>query len=326
MTKLSVLDLMMIGEGKTFADTLADASMLARHVEQHGYERYWIAEHHDMPGVASSATAVLIGHLAAATRTLRVGAGGIMLPNHSPLMVAEQFATLAALHPDRIDLGLGRAAGAGGPSVRALRGGAAPRDFEQDIDVLSDYLQDNGRQPVRGIPGCYDIPLWMLGSSTQSAELAARLGMPYVFASHFAPRLLTEALALYRNTFQPSATLKHPYVIAGVNAIAADSMEEAEFVASSHFQWVHRFYEGLPCPLPRPQDGYMQRLSAEERRGPGGTLACTVIGDREEVGIWLRQFVAQTGADELIVDARIYDAAARCRSYQIVKESLADKE
>jgi luciferase family oxidoreductase group 1 len=324
VTKLSVLDLMMIGEGKTFTDTLADAGMLARHVEQHGYQRYWIAEHHDMPGVASSATALLIGHLAAATSTLRVGAGGIMLPNHSPLMVAEQFATLATLHPGRIDLGLGRAAGAGGASVRALRGGAAPRDFEQDIGVLSDYLQDNGRQPVRGIPGRYDIPLWMLGSSTQSAELAARLGMPYVFASHFSPRLLMEAIALYRENFQPSEALKQPYVIAGVNAIAAESTEEAEFIASSHFQWVHRLYDGLPCPLPRPQDGYLQRLSDEERQGPGGTLGCTVVGDRQQVGAWLRQFVARTGAHELIVDARIHDPLARCRSYQIVKETMSE--
>jgi luciferase family oxidoreductase group 1 len=324
MTKISVLDLMMIGEGKTFADTLADAAMLARHVEQYGYQRYWIPEHHDIPGVASSATAVLIGHLAATTTSLRIGTGGVMLPNHSPLMVAEQFATLAALYPGRIDLGLGRAAGAAGASVRALRVGAAPRDFELDIEVLSDYLQDNGRQPVRGIPGRHDVPLWLLGSSTQSAELAARLGLPYVFASHFAPRLLKESLAFYRNYFQPSAMLSQPYVIAGINAFAADSIEEAEFVASSHFQWVHRFYDGLPCPLPRPQQGYMQRLSAEERRGPGGALACTVIGDREEVGIRLRQFVADTGADELIVDARIYDPVARSRSYQIVKESIAD--
>jgi luciferase family oxidoreductase group 1 len=190
--------------------------------------------------------------------------------------------------------------------------------------VLSDYLLDNGHQPVRGIPGRHELPLWMLGSSTQSAQLAARLGMPYVFASHFAPHMLLEAIALYRKHFQPSATLQQPYVIAGVNAFAADKTEEAQFIASSHFQWVHRFYEGMPCPLPRPQEGYMQRLSAEERRGPGGALTCSVIGDRAEVGTWLRQFVARTGADELIIDARIHDPAARCLSYQIVKEALAD--
>lgn len=188
MTALSVLDLMMVGEDKTFTDTLNDAVALARHVETHGYKRYWVAEHHDLPGIASSATTLLVQHLAAATRTLRVGSGGIMLPNHSPLMVAEQFGTLATLFPGRIDLGIGRAPGSAGAAIRALRGDASERDFTQDIRHVQDYLADNGHQPVRAIPGPHDVPLWLLGSSMNSADLAAKLGLPYAFASHFAPR------------------------------------------------------------------------------------------------------------------------------------------
>ncbi|QIB52316.1 LLM class flavin-dependent oxidoreductase [Pseudomonas sp. OIL-1] len=323
MTKLSVLDLMMIGEDKGFADTLAEARMLARHVEKHGYERYWIAEHHDLPGIASSATTLLISDLAAATSTLRVGAGGIMLPNHSPLMVAEQFATLATLYPGRIDLGLGRAAGAAGPTIRALRGDASERDFEQDIRVLSDYLQNNGRQPVRGIPGKHDIPLWILGSSMNSADLAARLGLPYSFASHFAPHFLKDAVAHYRANFKPSAVLDQPYVIAGINVFAADTEQDAQYHASSHFHWVNMLYRGRPGPLPLPQEDYLQRISASERNALQQATAYTAMGDVDQVGEWLRRFIAISEADELIIDARIHDPAARCRSYQLAAEALS---
>lgn len=322
MTKLSVLDLMMIGAGKGFADTLADARQLARHVEQHGYKRYWVAEHHDLPGIASSATALLVGDLAAATTTLRVGAGGIMLPNHSPLMVAEQFATLETLYPGRIDLGLGRAFGAAGPSVRALRGDASERDFEQDIHILSDYLQDNGRQPVRSIPGGQNIPLWILGSSLSSAELAARLGLPYSFASHFAPGFLMGALAHYRANFKPSAALDKPHVMAGINVFAADTEKEAQYHASSHFQWVNMLYQGRPDLLPLPSEGYLQRISERERHSLQQAMAYTAIGDARQVGQQLRRFIEATGVDELIIDARIYDPAARRRSYQLAAESL----
>ncbi|QJQ94846.1 MULTISPECIES: LLM class flavin-dependent oxidoreductase [Halomonadaceae] len=323
MATLSVLDLMMIGEGKTFADTLDEAVMLARHVEQHGLQRYWIAEHHDLPGIASSATTLLVSHLAAATRRLRVGAGGIMLPNHSPLMVAEQFATLETLYPGRIDLGLGRAAGAAGPSIRALRGDASERGFEQDIGQLSDYLLDNGRQPVRGIPGKHKVPLWLLGSSMYSADLAARLGLPYSFASHFAPHFLQKAVAHYRTNFQPSAMLDKPYVIVGANVIVADTEQEAQFHASSHFHWVNLLHQGRPGPLPRPQEGYLQRISEVERRGLQQAMACSAVGDTRQVGDWLRHFIELTQANELIIDARIHDPAARCRSYQLAAESLA---
>lgn len=323
MATISVLDLMMIGEDKTYTDTLDDAVMLARHVEQHGLQRYWIAEHHDLPGIASSATTLLISHLAAATSHLRVGAGGIMLPNHSPLMVAEQFATLETLYPGRIDLGLGRAAGAAGPSIRALRGDASERAFEKDIDQLSDYLLDNGRQPVRGIPGTHEVPLWLLGSSMHSADLAARLGLPYSFASHFAPHFLEKAVAHYRANFQPSAVLDKPYVIAGANVIAADTEQEAQFQASSHFHWVNLLHQGRPGPMPRPQEGYLQRLSDIERHGLQQSMAYSVVGDASQVGDWLRRFIELTQADEVIIDARIHDPEARCRSYQLAAESLA---
>lgn len=314
---------MMIGDGKGFSDTLTEARMLARHVEQHGYQRYWIAEHHDLPGIASSATTLLIADLAAATTRLRIGAGGIMLPNHSPLVVAEQFATLDTLYPGRVDLGVGRAAGAAGPSVRALRGDASERDFEQDIGVLIDYLEDNGRQPVRGIPGSHHIPLWMLGSSMQSADLAARLGLPYAFASHFAPRFLKDAVAHYRANFQPSSYLEKPYVIAGVNVIAADSEEEAQFLASSHFHWVNSFYQGKSSLLPLPQEGYLQRISEIERHTLHQAMAYSAVGSVAQVGQWLKQFITFAEADELIIDARIHDPAARCRSYQLAAEALA---
>ncbi|MGY4494474.1 LLM class flavin-dependent oxidoreductase [Pseudomonas sp. TE3610] len=324
MTALSVLDLMMIGEGNTFAHTLNDAVALARHVEQHGYKRYWIAEHHDLPGIASSATTLLIQHLAAATRTLRVGSGGIMLPNHSPLVVAEQFGTLDTLFPGRIDLGVGRAPGSAGPAIRALRGGAPERDFANDINLLCDYLADDGHQPVRAIPGKHDVPLWLLGSSLQSADLAAKRGLPYAFASHFAPRMLMDAIAHYRATFRPSATLKQPYLIIGANVFAAPTRAEADYLASSHRHWVSNLYAGRSGPLPRPTEGFMENLSEFDRYSLTEAMACTAVGDKDDVGSWLRQFIDTTQADEVIIDARIHDPMARCQSYQIAAESIAD--
>jgi luciferase family oxidoreductase group 1 len=324
MTALSVLDLMMVGEGKTFADTLNDAATLAKHVEQHGYKRYWIAEHHDLPGIASSATTLLIQHLAAATSTLRVGAGGIMMPNHSPLVVAEHFGTLDTLFPNRIDLGIGRAPGSAGPAIRALRGDASERDFQRDIKQLTDYLADNGNQPVRAIPGNHSLPLWLLGSSPHSADLAAKLGLPYAFASHFAPRFLLEAVNHYRATFRPSAVLKEPYVIAGANVIAAPSRAEAEYIASSHRQWVCNLYSGRPGPLPVPEEGFAEKMSQRDHHTLAEAMACSAVGDKDDVGSWLREFISTTKADEVIIDARIYDQQARCRSYQIAAESIAD--
>jgi luciferase family oxidoreductase group 1 len=324
MTALSVLDLMMIGEGKTFAHTLADAATLARRVERNGYKRYWVAEHHDLPGIASAATALLIQHLAGATKSLRVGSGGIMLPNHSILSVAEQFGTLDTLFPGRIDLGVGRAPGSAGLAVRALRGDSPERDFAQDIRQLTEYLADDGRQPVRAIPGNHSVPIWLLGSSPNSADLAAKLGLPYAFASHFAPRFLMDAIAHYRAAFKPSAMLKQPYVIAGANVFAAATRAEAQYHASSHQQWVSRLYAGKPGLLPLPEEGYIERLSDFDRHTLSQAMSCTAIGDKDDVGSWLRQFIATTQADEVIIDARIHDPDARCRSYQIAAESIAD--
>lgn len=324
MTALSVLDLMMIGEGKTFADTLNDARSLARHVEAHGYRRFWIAEHHDLPGIGSSATTLIVQHLAAATSTIRVGAGGIMLPNHSPLIVAEQFGTLETLFPGRIDLGVGRAPGSAGPSIRAIRGDASERDFEADIAHLRDYLEDNGRQPAHALPGRHDVPIWILGSSLYGADLAAKLGLPYAFASHFAPRFLRQAISHYHTNFKPSAHLQQPYVMAGVNVIAAKTRAEAEYHASSHQQWVNNLHMGSPGLLPHPEEGYMERLSSFEKQGLEQAMACTAIGDKNDVGRWLREFIAATGVNELMIDARIHDPAARQLSYRLASESIAD--
>lgn len=313
---------MAVGENKTFADTLSDARIVARNVEKYGYKRFWIAEHHSLPGIASSATPILISDIAAATSSIRVGAGGVMLPNHSPLIVAEQFATLETLYPGRIDLGLGRAAGAAGPTVRALRGDASERNFEQDIDILRDYLLNSGNQPVSGIPGVYNIPMYILGSSMTSAELAARRGLPYSFAAHFAPHFLSQAVSYYRNNFQPSEYLDQPYVIVGVSAFAADTEEEAQYHASSHFQWTSLFHQAKQEFLPLPKEGFFQNLNELEQHILSERRAYSAIGNVEQVGHWLKQFIDYTQADELIVDARIYDPIARSRSYELIAQSL----
>lgn len=324
MTALSVLDLMFIGEEKNFAQTLDDAVHLAKHVETHGYKRYWIAEHHDLPGPASSATSLLIQHLAAATKTLRIGSGGIMLPNHSPLVVAEHFGTLDTLFPGRIDLGIGRAPGSAGRAVHAIRGDASERNFESDIEKLTDYLADNGHQSVRAIPGKHEVPIWLLGSSMNSAELAAKRGLPYAFASHFSPHYLMAAINHYRSTFRPSATLEKPYVIVGANVFAAPTRAEADYIASSHRLWVTNLYKGKLGPLPRPVEGFMEKLSDSDQATLSDAMVYTAVGNPEDVGGWLRDFIAKTGADEVIIDARIYDPRARRQSYQIAAEAISE--
>ncbi|UDM52006.1 LLM class flavin-dependent oxidoreductase [Cupriavidus sp. MP-37] len=322
MTALSVLDLVMIGEGKRLADALDASRQLARHVENHGYKRYWIAEHHDMPGIGSAATPLIIGDIASATSSIRVGSGGIMLPNHAPLVVAEQFGTLNTLHPGRIDLGVGRAPGSGGATVRALRRGAPERDFAQDVMEMMDYLADNGRQPVRAGHEPNDVPVWILGSSLYGADLAAKLGLPYAFASHFAPRYLHHAIAHYRQNFRPSLHYSAPYVMVGVNVFAADTNDEAEFLASSHQQWMLNLHMGRTGLLPRPVEGYVKNLPDHERDVLNQVLACTVAGDKAKVGAWMHELVKRTGADELMIDCRIFDAGARLRSHQYAAESL----
>jgi len=306
MTALSVLDLVMIGEDKPFASAIEDSRQLAQHVEQQGFGRYWIAEHHDMPGIGSAATPLIIGHIAAATSRIRVGAGGIMLPNHSPLVVAEQFGTLDTLHPGRIDLGMGRAPGTGGATIQALRRGAPERDFAREVGEVMDYLADDGRQPVRG------IPVWILGSSLYGAELAAALGLPYAFASHFAPRFLHQAIKHYHQHFRHSKHLSTPYVMVGVNVFAADTNEESD---------LHVGRMGL---LPKPREGYIESLPDHERAVLNQVMACTVAGDQHKVGAWLRQIVAQTQADELMIDCRIYDPQARMRSHQYAAQAMGE--
>lgn len=322
MTALSVLDLVMIGEDKNLADAIDESRQLAQHVENYGFGRYWIAEHHDMPGIGSAATTLIISEIASATSKIRVGAGGIMLPNHSPLVVAEQFGTLDTLYPGRIDLGMGRAPGTGGPTIYALRRGAPERDFPQDVLEVMDYLADNGRRAVRAIPGRKDVPVWILGSSLFGADLAAQLGLPYSFASHFAPRFLYQAIEHYRKNFQPSVHLKKPYVMIGVNVFAADSNEEADYLASSHRQWMTDLHVGRMGLLPKPREGFVESLSAHERHALDQTMACTVLGDRERVADGLRQLITDTGADELMIDCRIYDLEARKRSLEYTAQAM----
>ncbi|NTV73766.1 MAG: LLM class flavin-dependent oxidoreductase [Holophaga sp.] len=320
MIPFSILDLAPITEGgdagRSFRNTLA----LAQHAERWGYHRFWLAEHHGMPGIASAATAVLIGHVAAGTRTIRVGAGGIMLPNHSPLVIAEQFGTLEALFPGRIDLGLGRAPGSDPATARALRRDLAsdPDAFPQDVLELMDYFSREPRLGVRAVPGTgLEVPLWILGSSTFGAQLAAALGLPFAFASHFAPASLMQAVELYRARFKPSARLERPYVMLGFNVFAADTDAEARFLATSTQQAFVNLRSGRPSRLPPPVDGYRERLSPQEQALLGQILACCATGCPETVARELEGFIERTGADELMITSQIFDPAARLRSYEL---------
>ncbi|WP_407324229.1 LLM class flavin-dependent oxidoreductase [Acinetobacter pittii] len=323
MTAISVLDLVMMGEGKNFSDSLNDITMLAKHVEQCGYNRFWIAEHHNMPGIASSATTIIMSHLASQTSSLRIGSGGIMMPNHSPLIIAEQFATLNTLFPNRIDLGLGRAPGTNSLTVQAIRGtNITSRELQDDVVTLQDYLLDNGMQPVRSIPERQNIPMWILGSGLYGADLAAKMGLPFAFASHFAPFYLEQAISHYKENFKPSAYLEKPYVMVGVNVFAADTYEEAQYLASSHHQWVVNRNSGQSGLLPKPVENYISKISKEQIHVMEAELTYTAIGNKEEVGAWLQRFINFTGADELMIDARIHDPVARCRSYQLAAESI----
>jgi len=327
MARFSVLDLSPIVVGGDASSALANTLDLARHAERWGYQRYWLAEHHNMPGIASAATAVVIGQVAAATQTMRVGAGGIMLPNHSPLMVAEQFGTLEALFPGRIDLGVGRAPGTDPLTMRALRRDLSDdvRAFPENVVELLRYFQPAAAgQRVRAIPGVgLSVPIWILGSSTFGAELAAALGLPYAFASHFAPAQLSSALALYRSRFTPSLALEVPRVMLGVNVVAADTDAEAALLRTSLEQAFVALRRGQPGPLPRPLAGFSEQLPALDRAGLDEVLGCAVAGSAETVERWLRAFLARTGADELIVTSMIHDHAARLRSYEITSQIAA---
>jgi luciferase family oxidoreductase group 1 len=281
-----------------------------------------------MPGIASAATSVLMCHVANGTRTIRIGAGGIMLPNHSPLVIAEQFGTLASLFPGRIDLGLGRAPGSDHTTARALRRNLASDadEFPQDVVELMDYFADSPRRQVRAVPGAgLDVPVWILGSSLFGAQLAAALGLPYAFASHFAPQMMMQAIELYRATFRPSAQLEKPYVMLGFNVFAADTDAEAHFRATSMQQAFVNLRSGRPTKLQPPVEGYLDLLSPPERSMLDSVLSCSAIGSPATVAAQLKAFVERTGADELMVTSQIFDHAARLRSYEITAAIMADE-
>jgi luciferase family oxidoreductase group 1 len=320
MVPLSVLDLSPIVEGRDAAHALANTLDLARHAEQWGYRRYWLAEHHNMPGIASAATSIVIAHVAQGTTTIRVGAGGIMLPNHSPLAIAEQFGTLESLFPGRIDLGLGRAPGSDGLTARALRRSAAADEadaFPQDVLELIAYFRgDPG--PIRAVPGAgLQVPIWILGSSTFGAQLAAALGLPYSFASHFAPMQMMQAIEIYRAQFRPSAQLDRPYVMLGFNVFAAETDAEAQLLFTSLQQAFVNLRRGMPGRLPPPVAGFEDRLSAAERAMIAQALSSTAVGSRETVRRGIDAFLARTGADELIVTSQMFDHAARLKSFEL---------
>ncbi len=324
MATLSVLDLSPIVEGGTASQSLANSLDLARHAERLGYRRYWVAEHHNMPGIASAATAVVIAHIAGGTKTIRVGAGGIMLPNHAPLVIAEQFGTLAALHPGRIDLGLGRAPGTDMLTARALRRnmGDGVDTFPQDVVELMHYFEPAKEgQRVRAVPGeGQEVPVWILGSSLYGAQLAAMLGLPYAFASHFAPAELERAVDVYRSRFQPSQHLDRPYVMLGLNVVAAPTNTQATLLFSSLQQAFVNLRTGHPGPLPPPVEGYAEGLDPMARSILGQALSCAIVGSPETVRQGLDAFLARTGADELMVTAQVFDHAARVRSFEILAE------
>ncbi|MCH9823937.1 MAG: LLM class flavin-dependent oxidoreductase [Alphaproteobacteria bacterium] len=324
MKHFSLLDLSPIPEGQTAADALRNTVSLAQAAEAAGYHRYWLAEHHNMPGIASAATPVVIGHVAGATKHMRIGAGGMMLPNHAPLVVAEQFGTLATLYPNRIDLGLGRAPGTDMETARALRRHMAPEDsFPTDVQKLLHYFGDTSGDRVRAIPGeGTEVPVWILGSSLYGAQLAAMLGLPYAFASHFAPDLLEEALHIYRNSFRPSGRLAAPYVVVAAGACAAKTDEEAAYLRTSQMLAFARLRTGRPGKLPLPVDDIEAEVPAPVLAGVRQALGCSATGAPDTVKAQLAALIARHEPDELMVTGMIHDHAARIRSFQIVAEAL----
>jgi luciferase family oxidoreductase group 1 len=324
MVSLSVLDLAPIVEGSDASQALRNSAELARHAERLGYKRFWMAEHHSMPGIASAATAVGLAYVGTQTSTIRFGAGGIMLPNHAPLTVAEQFGTLESLFPGRVDLGLGRAPGTDQAAAFALRRNlnADENQFPRDVLELQGYFKGtNGR--VHAIPGeGLDIPIWILGSSLFGAQLAAMLGLPYAFASHFAPQMLDEAIRVYRETFRPSEQLDKPYVMLGFNAFVADSNEEAELLSTSIQQAFVALRTGQPTKLPPPRTGYAETLPLQSRAILRSVLACSAIGNPDTARGQVDQFVGRYKPDELMVTAQIHDHQARLRSYELLMEAV----
>jgi luciferase family oxidoreductase group 1 len=327
MVPLSILDLAPICLGSDATTALRNTLDLAQHAEGWGYRRFWLAEHHNMPGIASAATSVVIAHVAGGTKSIRVGAGGVMLPNHSPLVIAEQFGTLAALFPGRIDLGLGRAPGTDGLTARALR-----RDFETGADTFpQDVLELQGYfkpaepgQRIRAVPGAgLEVPIWLLGSSLYSAQLAALLGLPFAFASHFAPDLLQQAASIYRARFQPSASLERPYVMLGLNVFAAETDAAAKRLFTSVQQAFVTLRRGQPGPLPPPVDTMEGFWSPAEKATAEHTLRYSIVGSAETVRKGIAEFVEREQPDEIMATAMIFDHAARLRSFEMLAEIAA---
>ena len=324
MVPLSVLDLAPIVQGGDAGQALRNSADLARHAERLGYKRFWMAEHHSMPGIASAATAVALAHVGDATSTIRIGSGGIMLPNHAPLIIAEQFGTLESLFPGRVDLGLGRAPGTDQAAAYAMRRNLTSdaNQFPNDIVELIGYFRgENGR--VRAIPGeGLNIPIFILGSSLFGAQLAAALGLPYAFASHFAPQMMMEAIKVYRERFEPSEQLSEPYVMLGFNAIVADTDVEAELLSTSIQQAFVALRTGDPIQLPPPKPGFADALPLEARATLRAVLSASAIGSPETARRQTEEFVERTRPDELIVTAQIYDHQARLRSYELLMDAV----
>jgi luciferase family oxidoreductase group 1 len=327
MVPLSILDLSPIVQGGTAAQALHNSRDLARHAEEWGYRRYWLAEHHSMPGIASAATSVAIAYVAGGTKTIRVGSGGVMLPNHAPLVIAEQFGTLESLFPGRIDLGLGRAPGTDPLTARALRRGQSNSadTFPQDVMELQGYFQPvRPGQPVQAVPGAgLTVPIWLLGSSVFSAQLAAALGLPFAFASHFAPDHLDEALELYRGQFRPSAALERPYAMAAIAAYGAETDEAARRLFTSQQQGYLNLRRGAPTPLPPPVESMEGRWTAIEQAGIEHAFREAVVGSPSTVKRGIDAFLRRTGVDELMVVAAIYDHTARLRSFELVAQAIS---
>ncbi len=324
MIPLSILDLAPVCEGSTPRQAFANMLELAQHADRWGYHRYWLAEHHNMPGIASAATAVLIGHVAGATSRIRVGSGGVMLPNHSPLQVAEQFGTLASLYPDRIDLGLGRAPGTDQPTARALRRYFDSADqFPQDVAELLHYFAPvQPGQTVQAVPGGgIPVPVWLLGSSLFSARLAAQMGLPFAFASHFAPDAMDEALALYRRDFRPSEHLQQPYAILALNVVASASEAESKRLFTSQQQAFVNLRRGTPGLIPAPVDDIEAFWAPHEKAGVERALACSIVGDAEQVAEGLVAFAERHRPDEMMLAANIHDPAARLQSFDLAMQA-----
>ena len=326
MIAYGILDLVPVVQGSDIGTALANAADLAAHAENLGFTRYWVAEHHGMKGIASAATSVVIGHIAAATKTIRVGSGGIMLPNHSPLVIAEQFGTLDALYPGRIDLGLGRAPGSDQRVAAAIRRtlDSDPNAFPRDVMELQSYFADDGRTGIVATPGAgADVQLYILGSSLYGAQVAAALGLPFAFASHFAPAALDEALHVYRSGFRPSTVLDVPYAMAAMNVIAAETDAEAQFLASSLQQSFVALRTGNPRQMPPPVEGYLDTLPPNAVAALQDVLSCSAIGSPETVRAGVASFVERTGADEVIVACSVFDHELRKASLALTAEVFA---